>query len=69
MIFFINNNQKNMDNHFIDLDKIYIPKYIYLDEIYDYDDILMNIQRKSQKETKKRKRTDDNGLDEFDEVD
>uniref|UniRef100_A0A6C0EPM7 Uncharacterized protein n=1 Tax=viral metagenome TaxID=1070528 RepID=A0A6C0EPM7_9ZZZZ len=58
-----------MDNHFIDLDKIYIPKYIYLDEIYDYDDILMNIQRKSQKETKKRKRTDDNGLDEFDEVD
>jgi hypothetical protein len=57
-----------MDNHFIDLDKIYIPKYIYLDEIYDYDDILMNIQRKSQKETKKRKRTDD-GLDEFDEVD
>jgi hypothetical protein len=54
-----------MDNHFADLDMIYIPKYIYLDEIYDYDDILINIQRKSQENgSKKRKRTEE--LDEID---
>ena len=65
IFYFISNNQKNMDNHFIDLDRIYIPKYIYLDEIYDYDAILINIQRKSvENETKKRKRTEE--LDEID---
>jgi len=65
IFYFIINNQKNMDNHFIDLDRIYIPKYIYLDEIYDYDAILINIQRKSvENETKKRKRTEE--LDEID---
>jgi hypothetical protein len=54
-----------MDNHFVDIDMIYIPKYIYHDEIYDYDDILINIQRKSQEnESKKRKRTEE--LDEID---
>jgi hypothetical protein len=54
-----------MDNHFVDLGRIYIPKYIYLDEIYDYDDILINIQIKSKEnESKKRKRTED--LDQID---
>ena len=47
-----------MNNYFVNM--IYIPKYIYLDEIYDYDDILINMQRKSQKnESKKRKRTEE----------
>jgi hypothetical protein len=60
---------ENMENHFINLDMIYIPKYIYLDEIYDYDDILLNIQRKSQKnKSMKRKRTDDDNLDDVDDL-
>jgi hypothetical protein len=60
---------ENMENHFINLDMIYIPKYIYLDEIYDYDDILLNIQRKSHKnKSMKRKRTDDDNLDDVDDL-
>jgi hypothetical protein len=48
-----------MYNHFIDLTQINIPKYIYLDEVYDYDEILLNIQNKSIRlQTQKRKRSD-----------
>jgi hypothetical protein len=49
-----------MYNHFIDLTQIHIPKYILLDELYDYDEILSNLQEKSLRlETRKRKRSDD----------
>lgn len=46
-----------MNNNYIDITEIYIPKYIYLDEIYDYSEILLNIQHKTSitDETRKRK--------------
>lgn len=45
-----------MFNDFIDITQIYIPKYIYLDEIYDYNEILLNISDKMMEESRKRKR-------------
>ena len=46
-----------MNNNYIDITEIYIPKYIYLDEIYDYSEILLNIQHRTPitDETRKRK--------------
>ena len=43
-------------NHYIDISQISMPKYIYLDEIYDYDEILFNIMKETEGDTKKRKR-------------
>lgn len=59
IFYFLKQKYKNMYNHFIDLTQINIPKYIYLDEVYDYDEILLNIQNKSIRlQTQKRKRSD-----------
>jgi hypothetical protein len=46
-----------ISNHYIDISQIYIPKYIYMDELYDYDEILLNISRKKEQELGKRKRS------------
>ena len=52
-----------MYNHFIDLTQINLPKYILLDELYDYDEILSNLQDKSLRlETRKRKRSYDDDI-------
>jgi hypothetical protein len=44
-------------NHYIDISQISMPKYIYMDEIYDYDEILLNISQKTEGDTRKRKRS------------
>jgi hypothetical protein len=44
-------------NHYMDIGKISIPKYIYMDGIYDFDEILFNISQKTEGDTRKRKRS------------
>jgi hypothetical protein len=44
-------------NHYMDIGKISIQKYIYMDGIYDYDEILFNISQKTEGGTRKRKRS------------
>jgi hypothetical protein len=44
-------------NHYMDIGQIYIPKYIYMDEIYDFNEILLNISQKTEGDTRKRKRS------------
>ena len=46
-----------ISNHYIDISQIYIPKYIYMDELYDYDEILLNISHKKEQKLGKRKRS------------
>ena len=49
-----------MNNNFINITHIYIPRYIYLDQIYDFDDIFINIAGIKTDETRKRKRIEEN---------
>ena len=46
-------------NHYIDISQISMPKYIYMDEIYDFDEILFNISQKTEGDSRKRKRSID----------